>query len=177
MQTLWKGPLIRLIVRVDADAIPHDALNELASLLEQQCVSAYCPERDEGFMAGPKAAAWKPFDLVEFDRYDDALNLKPMGPISIKKKLYVPDPDPAVVARQMAAAGDRICQVFTLDVLSSFAPRQVKLTDNAIHRVVEHDGPDALTIPRLEGIYELVTEHLWCGTLTAAAKSFQGESS
>ena len=43
--------------------------------------------------------------------------------------------------------------------------------NNAIHRVVQKDGFEAVTIDRLEGIKELVTQHLWSDALTAASKS------
>lgn len=65
----------------------------------------------------------------------------------------------------------RVRQVFPLDLLDSMAPQQRKLTDNAINRVLEKDGPEALTLDRLEGIKELVTQHLWSPALTAASKS------
>jgi hypothetical protein len=65
----------------------------------------------------------------------------------------------------------RVRQVFPRELLDTFAPQQETLADNAIERVLRKDGPDALTVDRLEGIKELVTQHLWSSGLTAASKS------
>lgn len=64
----------------------------------------------------------------------------------------------------------RVRQVFPREMLDSMAPQQRTLTDNAINRVLNKDGPEALTVPRLEGIKELVTQHLWSDALTEASK-------
>ena len=170
-RTLWKGPLVRLVARVDVDAIAEDELHHLASLMMQECLCVYYPARNEGLLIGPKADQWKAFDLVEFDRFDASLNLKAMGAVPYVKEKYVPSADPAVVAAQMDALYARMRQVFTPTVRETLVHQQVNMAMSAIGRVLDNDGPDALTIPRLEGIYELVTEHLWCDAMTRVAHS------
>lgn len=66
---------------------------------------------------------------------------------------------------------ERVRQVFPMEMLNSLAPQQRTLTDNAINRVLNKEGPEALTADRLEGIKELVTQHLWSSALTEASKS------
>lgn len=63
----------------------------------------------------------------------------------------------------------RVRQVFPPELLDTFAPQQETLVDNAIDRVLRKDGPEALTVPGLEGIKELVTQHLWSDALTEAS--------
>ena len=63
----------------------------------------------------------------------------------------------------------RVRQVFPPDQIT-LAPQQVTLLNNAIHRVVQKDGYDAVTLDRLEGFKELVTQHLWSDALTTASK-------
>lgn len=70
----------------------------------------------------------------------------------------------------------RVRQVFPLELLDSMAPQQRTLTDNAINRVLNKDGVEALTLDRLEGIKELVTQHLWSDAHTAVFKKMQRES-
>jgi hypothetical protein len=65
----------------------------------------------------------------------------------------------------------RIRQVFPRELLDTFAPQQETLTDNAINRILNKDGPEALTVDRLEGIKELVTQHLWSPALTELTKN------
>ena len=65
---------------------------------------------------------------------------------------------------------ERVGQVFPMEMLNSLAPQQRTLTDNAINRVLNKDGPEALTVDRLEGIKELVTQHLWSSARTEASK-------
>ena len=65
----------------------------------------------------------------------------------------------------------RVRRVFPMDLLNSMAPQQRTLTNNAINRVLNKDGPEALTVDRLEGIKELVTQHLWSDAHTAAFQS------
>jgi len=65
----------------------------------------------------------------------------------------------------------RVRQVFPRQMLDSLAPQQRMLTDNAINRVLNKEGLEALTVARLEGIKELVTQHLWSDALTTASKS------
>ena len=64
----------------------------------------------------------------------------------------------------------RVRQVFPQELIDTFAPQQETLADNAIDRVLKKDGPQALTVERLQGIKELVTQHLWSGALTEASK-------
>jgi hypothetical protein len=65
----------------------------------------------------------------------------------------------------------RVRQVFSQEEFESLAPQQRTLLDNAIQRVADKEGLDALTVPRLEGIKELVTQHLWSPALSEASKS------
>ena len=64
----------------------------------------------------------------------------------------------------------RVRQVFSEQEFESLAPQQRALLDSAIQRVADKEGLDALTVPRLEGIKELVTQHLWSPELTNAAQ-------
>ena len=66
---------------------------------------------------------------------------------------------------------DRVLQVFPDEVWSELAPQQRTLAETAMARVREREGDAALTLDRLEGIKELVTQHLWSPALTAASKS------
>lgn len=65
----------------------------------------------------------------------------------------------------------RVRQVFPLNLLNTLDPQQRTLTDNAINRVLNNEGPKALTVDRLEGIKELVAQHLWSPALTEESKS------
>jgi hypothetical protein len=65
----------------------------------------------------------------------------------------------------------RVRAVFPRELLDSLAPQQRTLTDNVINRVLNQEGVEALTLDRLEGIKELVTQHLWFSALTEASKS------
>ena len=65
----------------------------------------------------------------------------------------------------------RVRRVFPETFLDTLATQQENQVNNAIHRVVEKDGPEAVTMARLEGIKELVTQHLWSAGLTAASKN------
>ena len=69
----------------------------------------------------------------------------------------------------------RVRQVFPLELLNSMAPQQRTLTDNAINRVANKEGLDAVTVDRLEGIKELVTQHLWSDAHTQIFNKTQGE--
>jgi hypothetical protein len=66
---------------------------------------------------------------------------------------------------------DRVLQVFQDEVWSELAPQQQTLAENAMARVRQREGDEALTVDRLEGIKELVTEHLWSSALTQAAET------
>ena len=65
----------------------------------------------------------------------------------------------------------RVRVVFPRELLDSLAPQQRTLTENAINRVLNQEGVKALTVDRLEGIKELVTQHLWSSALTEASKA------
>ena len=65
----------------------------------------------------------------------------------------------------------RICQVFPPEVWDALAPQQQTLTGTAMNLVIDQEGMEALTVDRLEGIYELVTEHLWSSAFTVAVKT------
>ncbi|MEN9420360.1 MAG: hypothetical protein RI988_3981 [Pseudomonadota bacterium] len=65
----------------------------------------------------------------------------------------------------------RVRVVFPRELLDSLAPQQRTLTENAINRVLNQEGVKALTVDRLEGIKELVTQHLWSSALTEASES------
>jgi hypothetical protein len=73
--------------------------------------------------------------------------------------------------QQLSDMYGRVTQVFPVEFLNTLAPQQERLVNAAIHRVVEKEGHDALTLPRLEGIKELVTQHLWSPALSEASKS------
>lgn len=66
---------------------------------------------------------------------------------------------------------ERINEVFPQEMLDKLAFQQKNLINSAIKRVLDNESPDALTIPRLQGIKELVTEHLWSPELTKVAES------
>ncbi len=70
----------------------------------------------------------------------------------------------------------RAIQVFPEERWRALAPQQRRMVDNAIARVANKDGLDAVTIDRLEGIKELVTQHLWSEAHTAAFLKMQCES-
>jgi hypothetical protein len=59
---------------------------------------------------------------------------------------------------------------FTQQERDALAPQQVALLNDAVTRVLETEGESALTEPRLEGIKEMVMEHLWSPALTAVAQ-------
>ncbi len=68
----------------------------------------------------------------------------------------------------------RVRQVFPPDQIT-VAPQQETLLNNAIHRVVQKHGYEGVTLDRLEGIKELVTQHLRFDALTTASKKSQVE--
>ncbi len=72
---------------------------------------------------------------------------------------------------QLDAMYARVRQVFPVEFRQSLSPQQINLTESAMSRVFDKDGAEALTVDRLEGIKELVTQHLWSPALTEAAKS------
>lgn len=60
--------------------------------------------------------------------------------------------------------------IFSSQEQLALAPQQINLLNNAVKRVLESEGEDALTLPRLEGIKELVLEHLWPAELAIVEK-------
>lgn len=164
VRRIWRDQPRHLVAQIHVEEIADSKLYKIAEKYQQDCVSIYSPTRNEGRLVGPKAEKWPAFNLEKFERYDDSLSLR--HALHARKK-YVPPSDPAVLAAQMDAARSRYRQVFTTEVLHGFAPQQMNLTNNAIHQILEEEGPDALTVPRFEGIYELVTGHLWSPAFTA----------
>jgi hypothetical protein len=71
-------------------------------------------------------------------------------------------------AKKLKEMHDRVLQVFPDEVWKTFAEQQQNLANNAMDRVLKKDGPEALTVDRLEGIMELVTQHLWSDVHTQA---------
>jgi hypothetical protein len=69
----------------------------------------------------------------------------------------------------------RVRQVFPEDQIN-LVPQQVTLLNNAIHRVVQKDGDEAVTMDRLEGFKELITQHLWFDALSTATPDSRFES-
>ena len=64
----------------------------------------------------------------------------------------------------------KLLPVFTPAEIQALAPQQITLLNNAVNRVIEREGEAALTRPRLEGIREMVLEHLWSPELTKVEK-------
>lgn len=65
---------------------------------------------------------------------------------------------------------EKLTSLFSAQEKKSLAPQQINLLNNTVNKVIESEGEAALTHPRLEGIKELVLEHLWPAELTAVAK-------
>jgi hypothetical protein len=78
--------------------------------------------------------------------------------------------------QQLSDMYARVKQVFSQEEFESLAQQQRTLLDNAIQRVADKEGLEALTVPRLEGIKELVTQHLWSPALSEASKSSPGSA-
>jgi hypothetical protein len=70
----------------------------------------------------------------------------------------------------------RALQVFPEKMWNELAPQQRRMVDNAIARVSREEGVDAVTVDRLEGVKELVTQHLWSVAHTQAFNKTQGQS-
>jgi hypothetical protein len=157
-----------LIAQVHVDEVSYVELVNLAIELSQDCLSIYYPSTNEGHLVGPLAHEWQPFDLEAFERFDDALNPKL---VSVPRIKYEPPEDAEVLRAQMQAMYSRLRRVFTEEVLGTFAHQQVNMTERAINRILQEEGPQALTVPRFEGVYELVTVHLWSDALTSAMNS------
>jgi len=172
LRGFWPEHVRILVLLVEVDTIPTQALFELATVMLQDCISVFYPARREGALIGPLAAQWGAFDLDKFYRFDASLNTGIQEPKAIEKKPPVPV-DEQTRQQQQTAMYDRIRQVFPQQVLDALAQQQRTLADNAINRVINRDGMEALTVERLEGIYELVTQHLWSPAFTAAAKTLQ----
>jgi hypothetical protein len=69
----------------------------------------------------------------------------------------------------------RATQVFPEEMWNALAPQQRRMVDNAIERVSREEGLDAVTVDRLEGMKELVTQHLWSDAHTQVFNKTQGE--
>ena len=170
----WPGHTHLLILSVAAEAIPRRALVELSVLMFQDCVSVFYPATGSGKLVGPKVAGYGDFDLNKFYRFDPALTTGNRE--AAYRAPTPPEPvDEETRKSQLAALHERFNVVFPRHVLDGFAPQQINMTNNSINRVIDREGIKALTIPRLEGIHELVTVHLWCDALTTATMNRPGE--
>ena len=159
-----------MILGVATNDIPRDALVELAEVMLQDCVSVFYPSSGTGVLVGPAIAEYGEFDLDKFYRLDPALTTGNRDIVPRQPK--PPEPlDEETRKSQLAALHERFNVVFPHHVLDGFAPQQINMTNGAINRVIDKEGMEALTIPRLEGIHELVTVHLWCDALTVALAS------
>lgn len=56
---------------------------------------------------------------------------------------------------------EELIPLFSEQEQRALAPQQINLLNNAVKRIIEGEGEVALTQPRLEGVKELVLEHLW----------------
>ncbi len=65
---------------------------------------------------------------------------------------------------------EKLIPFFTSQERASLAPQQINLLNNAVSRIVKNEGVAALTKPRLEGIKEMVLEHLWPDSLSTVEK-------
>lgn len=65
---------------------------------------------------------------------------------------------------------EKLLPVFKAAEIEVLDPQQITLLNNAVNRVIDREGEAALTRPRLEGIREMVLEHLWSPELTKAVK-------
>jgi hypothetical protein len=170
----WPGHCQILILSVAVDDIPRDHLVELAEVMLQDCVSIFHPLNGTGVLVGPAVAEYGEFDLDKFYRLDPALTTGNRDIVPRPPKPPAPL-DEETRKCQLAALYERVNVVFPRHVLDGFAPQQINMTNNAIDRVIDNEGMEALTIPRLEGIHELVTVHLWCDALTAMTTNLTGE--
>lgn len=163
----WPGHCQVLILSVATDDIPRESLVELAEVMLQDCVSVFYLSSGTGALVGPVVAKYGEFDLDKFYRLDPALTTGNRDIVPLPPK--PPEPlDEETRKSQLAALHERFSVVFPRHVLDGFAPQQINMTNNAINRVIDNEGMEALTVPRLEGIHELVTVHLWCDALTVA---------
>jgi hypothetical protein len=65
---------------------------------------------------------------------------------------------------------EKLIPFFTTQERASLVPQQINLLNNAVSRVIKNEGVAALTKPRLEGIKEMVLEHLWPDSLSTVEK-------
>ena len=61
-----------LVAQVHVDDIPASALFKLAEQFNQECLGIFCNDRTVGRLVGPSADRWGPFDLMKFERFNDA---------------------------------------------------------------------------------------------------------
>lgn len=57
--------------------------------------------------------------------------------------------------------GKRVYEAFGRETLDSLSVQQENMANAMILRILDAEGPEALTKDRLEGVKEMVTEHLW----------------
>jgi len=173
LRGFWPGHVRILVLLVEVDAIPTQALFELAKVMLQDCISVFYPARREGLMVGPLAAQWGAFDLDKFYRFDASLNTGIQEPKVIEKKPSEPVDEQTRQQEQLTAMYARVLQVFPDKFWNTLAPQQQNMVDHAINRVATQESKEALTVDRLEGIKELVTQHLWSDALTTASKTLR----
>lgn len=66
---------------------------------------------------------------------------------------------------------ERVLEVFPERLRATLSPQQLNSINHAISRVLDKEGPDALTLPRLEGIKEMVLEDLFPTSFANALRS------
>ncbi len=151
------------VVQLTESVIDHQELYQLAQLLQQDCISVYYPDIGTGELIGPAAAKWGEFDIEKFERYKARLTRRPGQPLEA----------PKTEQERLDEMYARIRQVFPQALLDTFAKQQINMLNNMIHRVLIDEDIEDVTVPRLEGFLELITEHLWSPALTAAINSMQ----
>lgn len=75
---------------------------------------------------------------------------------------------------QLNAMYERVQKVFPETLLDTLASQQENSINNAIDRVLKKEGPEALTIPRLEGIKKMVLNDLFPTDFAQALKDLKG---
>lgn len=57
--------------------------------------------------------------------------------------------------------GKRVYEAFGREALDRLSPQEENMVNAMIQRILDDEGPEALTHDRLVGVKEMVTEHLW----------------
>ena len=57
--------------------------------------------------------------------------------------------------------GKRVYEAFGPETLATLSRQQENTANAMILRILDDEGPEALTHDRLVGVKEMVTEHLW----------------